>query len=101
MAIQSPDALSTWQASSFLQAIAQELQIAQAQNIVEIDATATGPTGSLASIGSYSLLLTDAATVGLTTAGGQTISVSLPSGYQPIRVSDVSSVSAGTAYALY
>lgn len=99
MAIQQPDSLTTWQSSSFLQAIAQSLQIASAQNIVQITPGATS--GTLAGVGSYSLLLTAAATVGLTTAGGQTLSVSLPAGYQPIRVSNVSSVSAGTAYALY
>jgi len=99
MAIQSPDALSTWQASSFLQAIAQELQIAQAQNIVEITPGATS--GSIAGVNSFALLLSDAATLTLTTAGGQTLTMGLPAGYQPIRVSNVASVSTGTAYGLY
>ena len=97
--ITSPDALDTWSASSFLQAIAQELQYASAQNIQAITPGATS--GTLAGVGSYSLLLTDAADVALTTAGGQSLTVSLPAGYQPIRVSNVTSVSAGTAYALY
>lgn len=99
MAITQPDSLSTWQASSFLQAIAQELQIAQAQNIVQITPGATS--GTLAGVGQFALLLTDAATLTLTTAGGQTLSMGLPAGYQPIRVTNVTSVSAGTAYALY
>ena len=99
MAITQPDSLSTWQASSFLQAIAQELQIAQAQNIVQLTPGATS--GTLAGVGAFALLLTDAATLTLTTAGGQTLSMGLPAGYQPIRVTNVTSVSAGTAYALY
>jgi hypothetical protein len=99
MAITTPDSLSTWQASSFLQAIAQELQIAQAQNIVEITPGATS--GSIAGVGSFALLLSDAATLTLTTAGGQTLTMGLPAGYQPIRLSNVTSVSTGTAYALY
>lgn len=99
MAIQAPDSLTTWQASSFLQAIAQELQIAQAQNIVELTPGATS--GSIAGVGSFALLLSDAATLTLTTAGGQTLTMGLPAGYQPIRVSNVTSVSTGTAYGLY
>lgn len=99
MAIQQPDSLSTWQSSSYLQAIAQSLQIAAAQNIVQITPGAT--TGTLAGVAAYSLLLTQAADVDVTTAGGQTLTVSLPAGYQPIRVSNVAAVSAGTAYALY
>ena len=99
MAIQSPDSLTTWQASSFLQAIAQELQIAQAQNIVELTPGATS--GSIPGVGSFALLLSDAATLTLTTAGGQTLTMGLPAGYQPIRVSNVTSVSTGTAYGLY
>ena len=99
MAITTPDSLSTWQASSFLQAIAQELQIAQAQNIVQLTPGATS--GTIAGVGAFALLLSDAATLTLTTAGGQTLSMGLPAGYQPIRVTNVTSVSAGTAYALY
>ena len=99
MAITSPDSLSTWQASSFLQAIAQELQIAQAQNIVELTPGATS--GSIVGVGSFALLLSDAATLTLTTAGGQTLTMGLPAGYQPIRVSNVTSVSTGTVYGLY
>jgi hypothetical protein len=99
MAITSPDSLSTWQASSFLQAIAQELQIAQAQNIVELTPGATS--GSISGVGSFALLISDAATITLTTAGGQTLTMGLPGGYQPIRVSNVTSVSTGTVYALY
>jgi hypothetical protein len=97
--ITSPDSLSTWSASSFTQAIAQSLQYASSQNIQAITPGATS--GTLDGVGNYSLLLTDAADVALTTAGGQTLTVSLPAGYQPIRVSNVTSVSAGTAYALY
>jgi hypothetical protein len=97
--ITSPDSLETWSSSSFTQAIAQSLQYAAAQNIQTIVPGATSDT--LAGVGSYSILLTDAADVALTTAGGQTLTVSLPAGYQPIRVSNVTSVSAGTAYALY
>lgn len=99
MAIQAPDSLTTWNSSSFLQAIAQELQIAQAQNIVQITPGATA--GSIPGVGSYALYLTGAATLTLTTAGGQTLTINLPAGYQPIRVSNVTSVSTGTAYALY
>lgn len=99
MAITQPDSLSTWSASSYLQAIAQELQIAQAQNIVELVPGATS--GTLAGVASYALLLSDAATLTLTTAGGQTLTMGLPAGYQPIRVSNVTSLSTGTAYALY
>ena len=99
MSITSPDSLSTWQASSFLQAIAQELQIAQAQNIVELTPGATS--GSIAGVGSFALLISDAATITLTTAGGQTLTMGLPAGYQPIRVSNVTSVSTGTVYGLY
>lgn len=97
--ITSPDALDTWNSSSFLQAIAQSLQYAQAQNVQAITPGATS--GTLAGVGSYTLLLTDAADVAVTTAGGQSLTVSLPAGYNPIRVSNVTSVSAGTAYALY
>ena len=99
MSITSPDSLSTWQASSFLQAIAQELQIAQAQNIVQLTPGATS--GTFAGVGAFALLLTDAATLTLTTAGGQTLTMGLPAGYQPLRISNVTSVSAGTAYGLY
>ncbi len=99
MAITTPDSLSTWQASSFLQAIAQELQIAQAQNIVELTPGATS--GSIAGVGSFALLLSDAATVTLTTAGGQSLTMGLPAGYQPLRISNVTSVSVGTVHALY
>lgn len=99
MAITQPDSLSTWSASSYLQAIAQELQIAQAQNIVELTPGATS--GTLPGVASYALLLSDAATLTLTTAGGQTLTMGLPAGYQPIRVSNVTSLSTGTAYALY
>ena len=99
MAITTPDSLSTWQASSFLQAIAQELQIAQAQNIVQLTPGATS--GSIAGVGSFALLLTDATTITLTTAGGQTLTMGLPGGYQPLRISNVTSVTTGTAYALY
>ena len=97
--ITSPDALQSWSSSSYTQAIAQALQYAAAQNIVEITPGVTS--GTLDGVGSYSLLLTDAANVSLTTGGGQTLTVSLPAGYQPLRVSNVTSVSAGTAYALY
>ena len=99
MAITQPDSLSTWQSSSYLQAIAQELQIAQAQNIVQITPGATS--GTLTGVSSYALYLTAAATLTLTTAGSQTLTINLPAGYQPIRVSNVTSVSTGTAYALY
>jgi len=99
MAIQQPDSLETWSSSSYLQAIAQSLQIAAAQNIVVITPGAT--TGTLDGVASYSLLLTDAASLDITTAGGQSLTVSLPAGYQPIRVSNVAAVSVGTAYALY
>lgn len=99
MAITQPDSLTTWSSSSYLQAIAQELQIAQAQNIVQITPGATA--GTLPGVASYALYLTGAATLTLTTAGGQTLTINLPAGYQPIRVSNVTSVSTGTAYALY
>ena len=99
MAITQPDSLSTWQASSYLQAIAQELQIAQAQNIVELTPGATS--GTLSGVGNYSLLLTAAANVTLTTQGGQSLTVALPAGYNPLRVTNVTAVSTGTAYALY
>jgi hypothetical protein len=77
----------------------QALQYASSQNIEEITPGATS--GSISGVASYALLLTDAADVALTTAGGQTLTVSLPAGYQPLRISNVTSVSAGTAYALY
>lgn len=99
MAILNPDSLTTWSSSSFDQAIAQALQIACAQNIVEITPGATS--GTIANVGQFALLLSDAATITLTTAGGQTLTMGLPAGYQPIRVTNVTSVSAGTAYALY
>ena len=99
MAILNPDSLTTWSSSSFDQAIAQALQIAQAQNIVQITPGATS--GTIAGVGQFALLLSDAATLTLTTAGGQTLSMGLPAGYQPIRITNVTSVSAGTAYALY
>ena len=99
MAIQQPDSLSAWNSSSFLQAIAQELQIASAQNIVALTPGATS--GNVPGVSSFALLLTAAADVDVTTAGGQSLTVSLPAGYQPIRVSNVASVSTGTAYALY
>ena len=99
MAILNPDSLTTWSSSSFDQAIAQALQIAQAQNIVQITPGATS--GTIAGVGQFALLLSDAATLTLTTAGGQTLTMGLPAGYQPIRITNVTSVSAGTAYALY
>ena len=97
--ITSPDSLQTWDSVSYTQAMAQALQYASAQNIEVITPGATS--GSIAGVATYSLLLTDAANVALTTAGGQTLTVTLPAGYNPIRVSNVTSVSAGTAYALY
>lgn len=97
--ITSPDSLQTWSSNSFTQAMAQALQYASAQNIVAITPGATS--GTLSGVGNYSLYLTDAASVQLTTAGGQTVTISLPAGYQPLRISNVTSVSAGTAYALY
>jgi hypothetical protein len=97
--ITSPDSLQTWSSVNFNQAIAQALQYAAAQNIEVITPGATS--GSISGVANYSLLLTAAADVALTTAGGQTLTVSLPAGYQPIRVSNVTSVSTGTAYALY
>jgi hypothetical protein len=97
--ITSPDSLQTWDSVSYTQAMAQALQYASAQNIEAITPGATS--GSISGQATYSLLLTDAADVALTTAGGQTLTVSLPAGYQPLRISHVTSVSAGTAYALY
>ena len=99
MSITSPDSLSTWQASSFLQAIAQELQIAQAQNIVQLTPGATS--GTIAGVGAFALLLTDATTITLTTSGGQTLTMGRPAGYNPIRVTNVTSVTTGTVYGLY
>jgi hypothetical protein len=99
MAITQPDSLSTWSSSSYLQAIAQALQVAAAQNIVQITPGATS--GNVPGVSSFALLLTAAADVDVTTAGGQSLTVSLPAGYQPIRVSNVAAVSTGTAYALY
>lgn len=99
MAILNPDSLTTWSSSSYDQAVAQALQIAQAQNIVQITPGATS--GTIAGVGAYALYLTAAATLTLTTAGTQTLTINLPAGYQPIRVSNVTSVSTGTAYALY
>ena len=91
------DSLNTWESSSYLQAIAEELKIGQARNIEEI--TPGSPLGS--GIEDFSLYLSAAATVGLTTVGGQTITIALPAGYNPLRVASVASVSAGKAYAMY
>ena len=99
MAILNPDSLTTWDSTSYDQAVAQALQIATAQNIVQLTPGATS--GTLAGVGQFALLLTDAATLTLTTVGGQTLTMGLPAGYQPIRITNVTSVSAGTAYALY
>ncbi len=99
MSILTPDSLTTWSSSSYDQAVAQALQIATAQNIVEITPGATS--GSISGVGAFALLLSDAATLTLTTAGGQTLTMGLPAGYQPLRISNVTSLSTGTAYALY
>jgi len=89
--------LDTWNAETYVQALSEAMKIAQANNIEQIT-----PGSPLASgVTNFALLLSDAATVGLTTAGGQTITIGLPAGYQPIRVSAVASVSTGTAYALW
>lgn len=97
--IPSPNSLETWDSLSFTQAIAQSLQYASAQNVVALTPGATS--GTLPNVGNYSLLLTAAANVTLTTQGGQTLTVALPAGYNPLRVTNVSAVSTGTAYALY
>jgi hypothetical protein len=97
--IPSPNSLDTWDSSSYIQAIAQSLQYASIQNVVAITPGATS--GTLPGVGNYSLLLTAAANVTMTTQGGQTLTASLPAGYNPIRVTNVSAVSTGTAYALY
>lgn len=91
------DSLQTWNASSYLQAIAEELKIGQANNIEAI--TPGSPLSS--GIEDFSLFLTEAATVELTTVGGQTVTIDLPAGYNPIRVASVASVSTGQAYAMY
>jgi Zn-dependent alcohol dehydrogenase len=82
-----------------MQAIAQSLQYASVQNIVAITPGATS--GTLSGVGNYSLYLTASASVEMTTAGGQTVTMTLPAGYNPIRVANVTSVSTGTAYAMY
>jgi len=91
------DSLNTWSASSFLQAISEALKFAQVQHVEQI--TPGSPLSS--GVTDFALLLSDAATVQITTVGGETITMGLPAGYQPIRVSAVASVSTGTAYALY
>lgn len=83
--------------NSLLQVVAAELQYASPNNFEAIT-----PGSSLTSgVTNFCLYLTASATVGFTTVGGQTVSVVLPAGYNPIRCSAVSSVSTGTAYALY
>lgn len=89
--------LQTWTAETYVQALSEALKIAQANNIEVI--SPGNPLGS--GVTNFALLLTDAAVVDLTTAGGQTVTVSLPAGYQPIRVSEVAAVGTGTAYALW
>lgn len=92
-----PSPFTTWNSNIALEVIAKELQTASAQNIEVIT-----PGSALASgVTDFSLLLSAAANVQLTTVGGQTVTVALPAGYNPIRVASVASVSAGTAYALY
>jgi len=91
------DTLQTWNSSSFLQAIAEELKFASSRNMEEITPGSPLPSG----VEDFSLLLSSAASVGLTTTGGQTLTVSLPAGFNPIRVQSVATVSAGTAVALY
>lgn len=94
-----PDSLTTWGSSSYTQAIAQALQFASAQNVELIVPGATS--GTLPDTDNYSLLLTAAADVTLTTQGGQTLTLPLPAGYNPLRITNVSAISGATGYALY
>lgn len=91
------DALSTWNTGTFIQSLAEALKIAQAQH-----AEAITPGSPLASGNTdFCILLSAAATVGGVTVGGETVSIALPAGYNPIRFKSISSVSTGTATALW
>lgn len=91
------DSLETWSASSFLQALSEALKFSQVKHVEAITPGSPLPSGTT----DFALLLSDAATVEMTTVGGETITVGLPQGYQPIRCSAIASLSTGTAYALY
>lgn len=94
----NPSPQESWNSDIMLEIIAKELQYASSNNVEAIT-----PGSPLASgVTNFSLLLSEAATVALTPVGsGSSISVSLPAGYNPIRVSAVTTVSAGSAWALY
>jgi hypothetical protein len=94
----NPSPQESWNSDIMIEVIAKELQYASPNNVEAIT-----PGSPLASgVTNFSLLLSEAATVGFTPVGATgSISVALPAGYQPIRVSAVASVSAGSAYALY
>jgi hypothetical protein len=93
----NPTPQESWNNTHLTDVIALELQYASPQNMVAITPGSALSTG----VTNFCLYLTAGATVGLTTVGGQTVTVALPAGYNPLRVSAVASVSTGTAYALY
>jgi len=91
------DSLETWSASSFLQAMSEALKFSQVKHIEQVTPGSPLTSGTT----DFAILLSDAATLELTTTGGDTVTVGLPAGYQPIRCSAIASVSTGTVYALY
>jgi len=94
----NPTPQESWNSDVVLEVIAKELQYASPNNAELIT-----PGAPLASgVTNFSLLLSAAATVTCTPVGATgAIALSLPSGYNPIRVSSVTTVSTGSAWALY
>jgi hypothetical protein len=89
MAIKSPDSLSTWSSSSYIQAIAEQGKISQVNNIELVV-----PGSPLASgVEDFCLYLEQPAIVELTTYGGQTVTMGLAAGYHPIRCKEIISSS--------
>ena len=91
------DVLQTWDASSYLQAISESLKLASSKNMEII--VPGSPLGS--GIEDFSILMSESSSVTLVTVGGQTVTATLPAGYNPIRVKSVTTVVTGTAIALY
>jgi len=91
------DPLTTWNTGTFIQSVAEAVKIAQPQHV-----EAVTPGSPLASkVTDFCLFLTAAATIGGVTSGGESVSLALPAGYNPIRFKSIASVSTGTAYALW
>jgi len=94
----NPSPQESWNSNIMLEVIAKELQYGSPNN-----AELVTPGSPLASgVTDFCLLLSAAATVTCTPVGATgSIALTLPAGYNPIRMQSVTTVSTGTAWALY